>query len=267
MESLTLARAHIIVDSICHMFTTGEWGMFDADFPCEKVGVSSRAEALAALFLETAYNYQQAVLRFLEDEQSFKDFLNAMGSISMTISVCQKSETSKDHALGVFEEFKNLETIESFFNFLKRQDTKAPDYWHLVFARVKLQLPHVDIALDLNPVEKHPVLAAITRLILTLFGYGVGLILAVCLQIGAVILAYSTIKPAVDALGGSLLFEGLGWVVAIVMVIIIMIAVIAPVVWVMNYVEERWPNNAIKRLVNWVKAGPVNETSSYNSEN
>jgi len=265
MVSLNLAHAHAIVDRISEMFSTGELNLLDTDFPCEKVGVSSRAEAMAALFLETAYNYKQAVLQGVGDGKLFSDYANAAGVISMTISVGKKNEPAKSYESEVLDDFKNLETISSFVAFLKKLDAEAADYWHLVFSRVKLQLPRVDIALDLNLVEKHPIRDSFLRIILTLLWYGVAMILAVALQGGAVFLAYSTIKPVVDAMGGSALVQGLGWVVGFAMVIVIILAVVTPVTWVMHVVEKRWPDNPVRRLIAWVKEWPTKE-SSYSSD-
>ena len=183
----------------------------------------------------------------------------------MTICVGKKNERAKSYDSEVLDDFKNLETISSFVAFLKKLDAEAVDYWHLVFSRVKLQLPRVDITLDLNSVEKHPIRDSLLRIILTLLWYGVAMILAVALQGGAVFLAYSTIKPVVDAMGGSALVQGLGWVVGFAMTIVIMVAVIWPMTWVIHMVEERWPDNAVRRLIDWVKEGP-NYESSYSSD-
>jgi hypothetical protein len=245
------------VERIAEMLASGDLHLLDTDFPCEKVGASSRAEIVAALFLETAYNYKKAESLGEGDGKRFCDYANAVDCISMTIVVGKKTEHSESWETGVLEEFKKLETISSFVAFLKRLDTDDSDYWHLVFSRVKLQLPQVEIALDLNSAENHPIRDSFLRLILVLLWYAIAFILAITLQGGAVMLAYCTIKPAVDALGGSGLIQGLGWVVCFFMAIFIMFAVLWPVMGIVHLIESRWPDNPVRRLIDWVKEAPI----------
>ena len=247
------------------MLTSGELHLLDTDFPCEKVGASSRAEAVAALFLEAAYNYKKAKSLGEGDGRRFCDYANAAGCISMTIVVEKKTEHSESWETGVSEEFKKLETISSFVEFLKKLDADASDYWHLVFSRVKLQLPQVDIALDLNSAEKHPIRDSFLQLSLTLVGYGTFYLGATAIQIGAIILAYYLVKPVADSLGDAALVKVGAWIVGIVVVIVAEVAVIWPFVWSWCAIDERWPDNPVRRLIDWVKDAPAVE-SPYNSD-
>jgi hypothetical protein len=246
------------------MLTSGELHLLDTDFPCEKVGASSLAEALAALFLETAYNYQKAKSLGEGDGERFLKYVNATDGISMMIVVGKKTAHSESWETGVLEEFKKLETITSFVDFLKRLDSEAPDYWHLVFSRVKLQLPKVDIALDLNSAESHTIRDSFFRLILTLVGYGIFCLGAAVIQIGAIVLAYNLIKPVADTLGDALLVKVGAIIVGFVVMIVAEAAVIWPFVWSWCTIDDRWPNNPVRRLIDWVKESPPDSLTCRN---
>lgn len=109
----------------------------------------------------------------------------------------------------------------------------------------------------------HEVRDSFLRLILILLGYGIFFIFSVSLFGGAALLAASTIKPLVESMGGSSLIVGIGWIAGFLMAVAVIVAVSCFLGWVCATIEERWPNNPVRCLVDWVKdIPPTPRTSS-----
>jgi hypothetical protein len=153
MAALTLVRTHQIIERISELLTTS--GLGDVyNFPYQKVGAASRAEAMAAVYLECASNYKDAKSAGIEGGEDFLSFIRAADNIGMKISMGKTKELFRGVPFGVLEEFKATETASSFFEYLKSINPDDDDYWILVYARVKQQLPHVEISLNLNSPNK-----------------------------------------------------------------------------------------------------------------
>ena len=108
----------------------------------------------------------------------------------------------------------------------------------------------------------HSLRDSILKLILMLLGCGIYFILAASLFGGAALIALSIIKPIVESMGGSILIVRIGWGVGFLIAIVVIIAGSWLWVWVSAMIEERWPNNPVKQLVEWVKDSPPTSSTS-----
>jgi hypothetical protein len=141
MQSLTLDRANQIVDRIQAIM---ENGGFLKPVALSKVGASSTAEALAALYLVTAETFQLAVREDNPKSQKLlEDFVRAAGGTGMWIVTLFRpdGQSNYPHDIEVDESIKDLESIDSFVAFLRQLDSDSSDYWSRVYARIGIANP------------------------------------------------------------------------------------------------------------------------------
>lgn len=139
MQPLTLARANQIVDRIQALMEDGEYFKPGA---LSRVGTSSTAEALAALYLVTAEKFQWAVRNDSpKNRKLFQEYVRAAGVAGMLLVTLIRPDGQSDYPIDVDESVKESETIDSFVNFLRMLDPEADDYWSQVYARIGIAMP------------------------------------------------------------------------------------------------------------------------------
>lgn len=128
-----LARANQIVDRIQAI---AESGGFSRPVLLSKVGASSTADALAALYLVTAETFRDASLNNTPQNQALlQEYLHSAGGIAMWI-VTMFTTDGRDFAGEIDESVRDSETVDSFVDFLKTIEPSARDYWKKVYARI-----------------------------------------------------------------------------------------------------------------------------------
>ena len=128
-----LARANQIVDRIQAI---AESGGFNRPVHLSKVGASSTADALTALYLVTAETFRDASLNNTPQNQALlQKYIHSAGGIAMWI-VTMFTADGRDFAGEVDESVRDCETVDSFVNFLKTIEPSAGDFWKKVYARI-----------------------------------------------------------------------------------------------------------------------------------
>jgi hypothetical protein len=130
-----LTRANQIVDRIQAI---AEGGGFLRPVHLSKVGASSKADALAALYLVTAETFRDASLNNTPQNQALlRKYLHSAGGIAMWITTMFTTD-GRDFAGEIDESVRDCETVDSFVDFLKTIEPPAGDYWKRVYARIGL---------------------------------------------------------------------------------------------------------------------------------
>lgn len=128
-----LARANQIVDRIQAIAESGE---FLRPVLLSKVGASSTADALAALYLVTAETFRNASLNNTSQNQALlQEYLRSAGGIAMWI-VTMFTADGHDLVGQIDESVRGCESVDSFVDFLKTIEPSAGDYWKKVYARI-----------------------------------------------------------------------------------------------------------------------------------
>ena len=139
MAPLTVARANQIVDRISEISQSGG---FLRPVALSRVGASTTAEALAALYLVTAETFQTAALNDTRGNQELlQDFIRAAGGTGMWIATLFRPDGQSEQPVDVDESVRDSETIDSFVTFLRSLDPAASDYWGRVYSRIGLPNP------------------------------------------------------------------------------------------------------------------------------
>jgi hypothetical protein len=129
-----LTRANQIVDRIQAI---AEGGGFLRPVLLSKVGASSTADALAALYLVTAETFRNASLNDTPHNQAvLQKYLQAVGGVGAWITTMFTTD-GRDFAGELDESVRACETVDSFVDFLRTIEPSADDYWRKVYARIK----------------------------------------------------------------------------------------------------------------------------------
>jgi hypothetical protein len=130
-----LKRANQIVDRIQGI---AEGGGFLKPVRLSNVGASSKADALAALYIVTAETFLDTSLNNTPQNQALlQKYLLAAGSIALWITTMFTTD-GRDFAGEIDESMKDCEQFDSFVDFLKTIEPSAGDYWKRVHARIGL---------------------------------------------------------------------------------------------------------------------------------
>jgi hypothetical protein len=136
LNGLTVARANQIVDRIQAI---AEGGGFLQPVLLSKVGASSTAEALAALYLVTAEIFKTASLNNTSQNQALlQEYLRSASGIAMWIVTMFRPNGQSRVAGEIDESMKEVETIDSFVDYLKSINPSKSDYWNKVYVRIGL---------------------------------------------------------------------------------------------------------------------------------
>lgn len=128
-----LARANQIVDRIQAI---AESGGFGRPVLLSRVGASSTADALSALYLVTAETFKYASLNNTSQNQALlHEYLRAAGGTAMWI-VTMFTIDGREFTGEIDESLRGGETVDSFVGFLRTIEPAADDYWKKVYARI-----------------------------------------------------------------------------------------------------------------------------------
>jgi len=131
---LTLTRANQIVDRLS---VISDSGGFNQPLPLSKVGASSTAEVLQALYLVTAETFKTASTNNTQQNRTLlQNYLRAAGGTGMWVAVMCRADNKINTAGDLDDSVREMESIDSFVDFLKTIDPASKDYWAHVFARI-----------------------------------------------------------------------------------------------------------------------------------
>jgi hypothetical protein len=135
---LTLDRARAIVGYAENEFGSGR-RVVDAFTPFAESGASTRLQAVQALYIVIADQFQSARVHHSGSPDAIKHFdkyANLSGEISWRILCDNIRDLAKvPDALG------DWETVESFVGFLKNLNPASADFWPKVYQRIGLDFP------------------------------------------------------------------------------------------------------------------------------
>lgn len=137
MSRLTLVRANQIIDRISEISSSGG---YLRPVPLSKIGASSTIEVLRALYRVSAETFRTAYLNDSPQNRGIlKNFITSAGGTGMWIAVMFRPDNKMNEVGEVDGSAQQLETINSFVEFLKTIDPASNDYWVKVSARIGLE--------------------------------------------------------------------------------------------------------------------------------
>lgn len=132
---MSLERAREIVAHAEKEFANGSI-IADAFMPFSRGGAATRMEALLALYLVIVDYYRLAYIRKLESPNVMKEFdkyVSLSGFIAQRIIT---DNINNQPQIQNTNEFRLLETVESFVEYIKILDPTEIDYWENVYQRI-----------------------------------------------------------------------------------------------------------------------------------
>lgn len=157
-NDLTIDRAQQIVAYAENEFAKGDL-IEDTFVPFARGGACTRREALDALYIVIADYYRMASHSGHNSDEAMREFLTyarLSGSISIRLSCVTITDPASGMKVAVAE---NVETVESFVNYLKTLNPEAPEFWSSVYGRIKrkfLDPPDVQPSVASPPEELKP---------------------------------------------------------------------------------------------------------------